>query len=427
MKVLVTGASGLIGGSIVARLAADGHEIVAAVRDAGAPLPLAVSAVVVLDMAQAGADDWAGHLAGIEAVVNCVGVLQDSPREDVAVHARGAAALFEACARLGIRRVIHFSAIGVDRGAVSRFSESKYEGDQALMALDLDWVILRPSVVLGRPVFGASALFRGLAALPRLPLMGDTGELQVVQLNDVTDTVALFLTPGAPSRVALELAGPERLSMADIVALYRRWLGWPPARSIRLPGPVESLLYKLGDMVGQLGWRPPMRTTVRKEILRGAVGSPAQWTEITGIAPQSLSTALTRMPATVQERWFAKLYFLKALTFIVLSMFWLGTGIISLTVGYEIGEDLMHRTGAGALAGPSVIAGALADIVVGLMLVYRPYARAGLYGAIFLSLFYATAGTILLPELWAEPLGPLLKIWPILVLHFIALATLDER
>jgi hypothetical protein len=37
------------------------------------------------------------------------------------------------------------------------------------------------------------------------------------------------------------------------------------------------------------------------------------------------------------------------------------------------------------------------------------------------------AGTLLLPRLWAEPLGPMLKIWPILALNLFLLAILDER
>ncbi len=37
------------------------------------------------------------------------------------------------------------------------------------------------------------------------------------------------------------------------------------------------------------------------------------------------------------------------------------------------------------------------------------------------------AGTILLPQLWRDPLGPMMKIWPILVFNFICLAILDER
>lgn len=428
MKILVTGATGLIGSAVCARLAAEGHDITAVLRPGSRRAPPSAARTIHVDMAQATRpEDWGGSLAGIDAVVNCVGVLQDSNREDTRVHSSGAAALFQACERAGVRRVVHFSAIGVDRGAVSAFSETKSQGDAALVERDLDWVILRPSVVLGRAAFGASALIRGLAALPMVPLMPETGPLQVVALDDVVETVAFFISPSAPARLELEIAGPERLTMEKIVALYREWLGWAPARVRELPRAVSSLLYHLGDFAGMLGWRPPMRSTARQEIVRGAIGDPSAWTEITGIRPRSLAAVLASEPASVQERWFAKLYFLKPITFVVLPLFWLATGIISLTVGYGIGVDLMLAAGAGALAGPSVIAGAIADMCVGTAIAFRRWTRWGLYAAILLSLFYAVAGTVLLPELWNEPLGPLLKIWPILVLHMVALGILAER
>jgi hypothetical protein len=129
----------------------------------------------------------------------------------------------------------------------------------------------------------------------------------------------------------------------------------------------------------------------------------------------------------VQERWFAGLYFLKALGFAIFSLFWITTAIISLTVGYPIGVSLMREGGVGWLAGPSVVAGALADLTIGLAIAFRPTARLGLYGALALSLFYVLAGSILLPRLWAEPLGPLVKIWPVLVLNLVLLAILEER
>jgi DoxX-like protein len=44
-----------------------------------------------------------------------------------------------------------------------------------------------------------------------------------------------------------------------------------------------------------------------------------------------------------------------------------------------------------------------------------------------LSTFYLLAGTVILPRLWAEPLGPMLKIFPIMVLHGVALAILEDR
>lgn len=427
MKILVIGSTGLIGSALAARLRRDGHAVTGVARRA--PRTTGGGATIVLDMAKvSGPDDWLPHLSGIDAVVNCAGVLQDSVSEDTkAVHADAAAALFLACETAGLRKVIHFSAIGVERAQPSAFSASKYAGDQALMARDLDWVILRPSVVLGRPVYGASALIGGLAALPLLPLMPDTERLQVVQLDDVVETVVALLAPGAPSRLALELAGPEKLTFAEVVGCYRSWLGWPKARGFRLPRWAAGWFYRLGDFAATLGWRPPMRSNAAREIVRGAVGDPSAWTAATGIRPRALAAALAAEPATVQDKWFASLYFIKPAIFVVLPFFWIMTGIVSLTVGWRSGVALMLSTGAGPLSGPAVVAGALADMLAGTLIACRPTARRGLHLAIAVSLFYAVAGSVLRPDLWAEPLGPLLKILPILVLHFVALATLEAR
>jgi uncharacterized protein YbjT (DUF2867 family) len=354
--------------------------------------------------------------------------LQDSPQDRTKqVHIDAAGALFQACQAAGVRRVIQLSAIGIDRETPTDFSRTKLAGDQMLMGLDLDWVILRPSVVVGRPAYGGSALFRGLAALPLVPVMPGTGLLQVVQLDDVVCTVERLLPPGAPARIVLELAGPDRLTFEAVVRAYRRWLGWPPARELRLPNMVASAIFTLGDMAGWLGWRSPIRSTARREILRGAIGDPSEWTRLTGIQPRSLAAALTTDPSSVQERWFAKLYLLKPMVLGVLSLFWIITGLISLGPGFDAGVRLMHEAGTGRLSAAGVIAGALADIAIGAGIAVRRTSKAALYGALGLTLFYIVAGTMRVPALWADPLGAMLKIWPAFMLNVVALAILDER
>ena len=431
MRVLVTGATGLIGSATVACLRAAGHELVAVVRRASAEADrLPVQRLIALDMARSvDPAHWGPHLQGVDAVVNCAGVLQDGPQDSTAgVHNAGAAALFAACEEAGVRRVIHFSAIGVDRETPTPFSKSKLEGDQALMARDLDWVILRPSVVVGPSAYGGSALFRGLAALPVLPVAPETGLLQVVQLEDLTRTVLFFLQPNAPARVALDLAGPKRQSMTEVAQSYRRWLGGRPARLVALPGWLSHLMYRAGDFAGWLGWRPPMRTTAQREIVRGAVGDPAEWIRVTGIDPHDPDEALAMRPASVQERWFSKLYLLKALGFAVFVAFWIGTGIVSLTIGWNIGKELMFRGGVpDPWASLTVVAGAVADIVIGVAIALRRTARYGLYAALAISVVYTIIGTALVPDLWADPLGPMLKIWPVMAFNLMLLAILEDR
>lgn len=431
MRVLLTGATGFIGSAVAAALASEGHSIIATGRRGGAPArALPADGWASVDLARAvRPEDWAPHLVGVDAVVNCAGILQDSPNDSTkATHADGPAALFEACERAGIRRVIHLSAIGVDVAQPTAFSRTKLAGESALRERDLDWVILRPSVVLGRAAYGGGALMRGLAALPILPVMPGGGPLQVVQLDDLVRTFLFFLAPGAPGKIALDVAGPERLSFTDIVVAYRRWLGFTPARRLNVPDWLAGLAYRAGDIGGWLGWRPPVRSTAQAELKRGAVGDPGPWSQATGIAPASLRAALAAEPASVQERWFAQLYFLKPLGFAIFVAFWIGTGVISLTIGWDIGKRLMFDGGvADPLASIVVVAGALADIAIGLLIAWRRTTCLGLYAALAISVAYTIIGSAMLPQLWSEPLGPMLKIWPILAFNLMLLAILRDR
>jgi uncharacterized protein YbjT (DUF2867 family) len=423
MKIVIVGGTGLIGSAIAARLASRGHTVLVASRHP----PATSHDHIAVDLARASTESWQAHLRGVDAVVNCAGVLQDAPGDATrAVHHTGIANLFKACEALRIGKVIHFSAMGVDRATPSDFSRTKRAGDEALMRCDLDWVILRPSVVIGRAAYGASALMRGLAALPLAPVMPGGGGLQVVWLEDVVATVEYFLSADRAGKRVVELAGPETYSFENVVALLRAWMRWPRASTIRLPLPLAKLTYWTGDLVALLGWRPPVRSTAQREMARGAVSDPAA--AQLPFTPTSLHQALAREPASVQERWFARMYFLKPLILVVIVLFWLATAFVSLGPGWHYGIGLMHEGGVeGTPAALVVIAGALADLCIGAAIAYRPTNRLGLYAAIAISFVYAIIGTILVPRLWADPLGPMLKIWPIIVLHVAALAIREDR
>jgi uncharacterized protein YbjT (DUF2867 family) len=430
LRVLLTGATGLIGRAVLASLHGEGHAVVAVARspDAATRLPEAAGCIA-LDIAKATSPaDWLPHLVGIDAVVNCAGVLQDSPRDSTTgVHAEGAAALFAACEQAGVRRVVQISALGVDRGDATAFARTKLAGDEALMARNLDWAILRPSVVVGRQAYGGSALFRGLAALPILPRLADAGLLQIVQLDDLVRTVLFLLRPGAPSRLVLEVVGPERLSLEAVLGTYRRWLGLREARFVTLPSWLAHVAFRVGDLIGLLGWRPPLRSTTRHELTRGAVADPAPWTRVTGIAPRALGAALAAEPVSVQERWFARLYFAKPLMLGVLALYWVATGLVALGPGWEDAVGLVQDAGILAAAPLAAAAGAIADIAIGVAIAVRRTARPALWAALALSIAYLALATLLLPALWADPLGPLLKVAPIVVLILVALAILEER
>jgi uncharacterized protein YbjT (DUF2867 family) len=429
LRVLLTGATGLIGAATLAGLRREGHGVVAVARTGFRSGRAAGKDWVQVNIARAkNPEDWLEHLRGVDAVVNCAGVLQDGPGDSTAgVHVDGLGALFAACERAGVRRVIQISAIGVDRNASTRFACTKFAGDSALMARDLDWVILRPSVVLGRAAYGGSAFLRGLAALPLLAQLPDAGLLQVVQLDDLVATILYFLRAGAPARLVLEIVGPDRLTLAEVVLAYRQWLGWGKPRELRVPRWAVGMLCRLGDLLGVMGWRSPMRSTAYCEIVRGAVGDQDEWTRVTAIRPRSLLTALAAEPVCVQERWFAGLYFLKPLLLALLSLFWIATGLIALGPGWAASLSLMAKGVGDKVAPFAAFAGATADIVIGSSIALRRTASKGLAAALALSVVYTVVGSALMPRLWLDPLGPLLKVLPIIGLTLVALATLDDR
>jgi hypothetical protein len=119
---------------------------------------------------------------------------------------------------------------------------------------------------------------------------------------------------------------------------------------------------------------------------------------------------------------------LKPLVFVIFPLFWIATGIVSLGPGRERGVQLVMEGGASeAIALLATLSGGSADIVIGLLIAFRRTARLGLYAAFGISIAYAIIGTILVPWLWLDPLGPMLKIAPVMVFNLVAIAILDDR
>jgi uncharacterized protein YbjT (DUF2867 family) len=432
MRVLVTGAYGLIGSACLARLHRDRHVLIGAGRsidEARRRFPYA--RWIEADFARlTSAQAWRPLLADIDAVVNCVGVLQDGARDDTRrVHVEATAALFDACAQAGVRRVVHVSSIGAEPTGPTVFSRSKAEAEAHLETLDLDWLILRPALVLAPAVHGGSAMLRGLAGLPWVaPLIGGESGIQIVSVEDVAETIALSLAPGAPGKVRWELAHPRPHTLAGIIAAFRGWLGLPPQRPIRVPRVLEKAVSTTADALGWLGWRSAAHSTAFAQLAAGIAGDPAPWMAATGIRPQSLEDILAARPASVQDRWYARLYLLKPLAIAALAAFWIATGVVALGPGRaealaQLGEAGLH----GVPADVALVGSALLEIVMGLLLVVCRAARAVLLLMLAVLAIYLLAGTVLAPQLWIDPLGPLTKVVPLAVATLFTLAILDER
>jgi uncharacterized protein YbjT (DUF2867 family) len=108
-------------------------------------------------------------LKDIDAVVNCVGVLQGSLRDAAdRSHTDATIALFEACAAVSVRRIVHVSAVSAEAVVATDYARSKAKADAALGKLDANWLIVKPSL-MPESFASASSLVSGAgfdAALP---------------------------------------------------------------------------------------------------------------------------------------------------------------------------------------------------------------------------------------------------------------------
>lgn len=428
MRILILGATGFIGSAVTDALAARGHQITAMGRSTGrasareAGLSRTVNWLTADLSALRQASDWTRLLQGLDVVVNCAGALQDGLSDNLAATQRDAMiALFDAAKTQGVRRIVQISADTAGSGADAAFFATKRDADDALKGSGLDHVIFRPALVIGRNAFGGTALLRALAAMPfTLPLIDKDSPVATVALDDVAAEVAAAAESKTPSGADLHLASPDVPTLAELVLLHRRWLGLPDAPVIGLPALIGRPVGAVADLLGRLGWRSPLRSTALK-VMSGGLTARAP---VEGL--RNARETLAAHPAGVQDLWFARLYLLKPLIFATLCLFWLLSGVIPLLDPMRAGANFLPFMPWSAALSVTLATCAL-DIGLGLAVAVRPWARRALWGMLATSLAYLAGGSVIQPDLWLDPLGPLVRVFPSLALTLAALAILEER
>jgi hypothetical protein len=216
--------------------------------------------------------------------------------------------------------------------------------------------------------------------------------------------------------------------MAGVIKQFRIAFGTAGWLRVAMPSFMLDLGAKGGDFANYLGWMPPMRSTAIAELRRGVSGDPSAWIAATGIVPQTLTETVGRHPATIQDKWFARLFLAKTLIFASLVAFWLVSGFIALFVSYRAAAGILNAHNfPPTLVDPITIGTSLMDMSIGVLIAFRRTAAIGLAAGIVASLAYMAGAAILTPDLWIEPLGALVKTGPAIMLMLVALLMLDNR
>jgi UDP-glucose 4-epimerase len=292
--VLVTGASGFIGRSLVAALAKEGYPVRAAARGPEAIPPAAgVTPVALPDLARP--VDWAGLLGGVSHVVHLAG-LAHAPgvlADDVymRINALAAGELAEAAARAKVQRLIFVSSVRAQAGLsadhaitetdvpapTDAYGRSKREAERLIEASGAPFTILRPAVVYGPGVKGNIASLATLAKTPMpLPFANLDNRRSLLALKNFIAAVSLVLRVERAANETFLVADAEPISVANLVSAMREGLGRPPLLVGVPQGAVKRLMRSFGKeaewerisgsfvidaskLMG-IGWRPSIST-----------------------------------------------------------------------------------------------------------------------------------------------------------------------
>ncbi|MBU0499153.1 MAG: complex I NDUFA9 subunit family protein [Gammaproteobacteria bacterium] len=278
MRILLTGATGFIGGHILTGLQQAGHEVRACSRRLGVDFNRMVND-----------DDWMPHLENLDAVINAVGIIAETRGQSFEIlHHQAPAALFRACERAGVRRVIQISALGADDRAFTPYQRTKKAADDTLRGTSLEWFVLRPSLVYGKGS-SSEALFQFMAALPLIPLVGNgRQQVQPIHVSDLVATVLRCLQPETPARQTLDLVGAQPLALVDWLQLMRRAKGKRPALTLPIPFPLILASAHLSRFL------IPMLHPDNLRILdRGNIADAGPLTRFLGRAPLAVEEVFT--------------------------------------------------------------------------------------------------------------------------------------
>lgn len=222
--ILLTGATGVIGGELLPLLLAEGHEVRALVREPRRLGHHRVDVQISLgDLADAYSMRHA--LRGIDTVIHLAATIRDQPRGTVEeLNGIATLRLLRAAERGGVERFHFFSAMNATDFQRTRFFRAKAVAERAVRSSPLDTTVYAPSIVY-RPGDPWVTLLERLGWLPAVPVSGSgRARYQPIWAQDVARCViaAMRAEPDPPDGAGsagarYELAGPEELSYDDIV------------------------------------------------------------------------------------------------------------------------------------------------------------------------------------------------------------------
>ena len=227
-QIAVFGGGGFLGRHLIRELTKENYRIKVATRNPylkGYLRPLGNPGQIELIKTNVfNSEDVKKVLKNCDIVINLVGILFETRKQKFNhIHSQFPYLLSNLCNEMGIKKLIHLSALGVQKGHSSKYIQSKLQGEKNIQENFKSSVILRPSIIHG-PSDRFFCRFATIAQLsPFLPLIGGgKTKFAPIYVGDVAKAIVKALELNNSEPKIYELGGPKNYSFKELMEILLR-------------------------------------------------------------------------------------------------------------------------------------------------------------------------------------------------------------
>jgi len=215
--ILVTGGTGFVGSHLMKRLASERIQTRCLARKTSdieklKELGIEVAYGDVLDK-----ESLKKAVEDVETVIHLVGIIVEKKGATFEIiHTQGTKNLEEVSKAAGVQRFIYISALGARENARSRYHKTKWEAERAVINSGMEYVIFRPSIMIGEGGEFITMLSKIVRWAPIIPIIDGESKVQPIYVENTVDCIIKSLTDPKTTNRIFEIAGPDQITYKEL-------------------------------------------------------------------------------------------------------------------------------------------------------------------------------------------------------------------